>query len=86
MTKPHHIAEWARVRETSLEIAEAIFELAHGDETWRNRFGKKETMMFCRGPSPKRIRTSSTGAMRPSPAQMSSPHYPRPPYPPRYAV
>ncbi|AIJ09897.1 MULTISPECIES: YccJ family protein [Edwardsiella] len=32
MTKPHHIAEWARVRETSLEIAEAIFELAHGDE------------------------------------------------------
>ena len=33
MTKPHHIAEWARVRETSLEIAEAIFELAHDDET-----------------------------------------------------
>ncbi|WP_379962601.1 YccJ family protein [Edwardsiella ictaluri] len=33
MTKPHHIAEWARVRETSLEIAEAIFELANGDET-----------------------------------------------------
>lgn len=28
----HHITEWAKVRETSIEIAQAIFELANNDE------------------------------------------------------
>lgn len=28
----HHIKEWAKIRETSLEIAEAIFEVANNDE------------------------------------------------------
>ncbi|MBW7983264.1 YccJ family protein [Enterobacillus tribolii] len=32
MSDPHHIAEWARLRETSIEIARAIFELAKNDE------------------------------------------------------
>ncbi len=32
MKDPHHIAEWAKVRETSIEIAQAIFELANNDE------------------------------------------------------
>lgn len=32
MSDPHHIAEWARLRETSIEIAHAIFELAKNDE------------------------------------------------------
>lgn len=31
--KSHHIGEWAALRNTSLEIAEAIFELANFDET-----------------------------------------------------
>ncbi|EKT55665.1 YccJ family protein [Providencia sneebia] len=30
--KDHHISDWAKVRETSIEIAEAIFELANNDE------------------------------------------------------
>lgn len=30
--KDHHISEWAKVRETSIEIAQAIFELAKNDE------------------------------------------------------
>ncbi|MCX8574812.1 MULTISPECIES: YccJ family protein [unclassified Gilliamella] len=28
----HDLRSWAKIRETSLEIAEAIFELAHNDE------------------------------------------------------
>lgn len=31
--KTHHVAQWASLRNTSLEIAEAIFELAGYDET-----------------------------------------------------
>lgn len=31
--KLHHIGEWASLRNTSLEIAQAIFQLAHYDET-----------------------------------------------------
>lgn len=30
--KAHHVAEWATLRSTSQEIAEAIFELADYDE------------------------------------------------------
>ena len=30
--KAHHVGEWASLRNTSLEIAEAIFELAKYDE------------------------------------------------------
>jgi len=30
--KTHHIGEWARLRNTSPEVAHAIFELAHYDE------------------------------------------------------
>lgn len=30
--KNHHVGEWARLRNTSPEIAEAIFELAKYDE------------------------------------------------------
>lgn len=31
-SKEHHVGEWAKIRETSLEIAEVIFELADYDE------------------------------------------------------
>ncbi|WP_017349763.1 MULTISPECIES: YccJ family protein [Pantoea] len=30
--KAHHVAEWATIRQTSREIAEAIFEVAKYDE------------------------------------------------------
>lgn len=32
MSGPHNIKDWARIRATSIEIAEAIFEVAKGDE------------------------------------------------------
>lgn len=31
-SKEHHVADWARLRGTSPEIAEAIFEVANYDE------------------------------------------------------
>ncbi len=31
-SKAHHVGEWAKLRETSPEIAEAIFEVANYDE------------------------------------------------------
>ncbi|MEJ4043419.1 YccJ family protein [Erwinia sp. SLM-02] len=31
-SKAHHVGEWATLRRTSLEIAEAIFEVANYDE------------------------------------------------------
>lgn len=32
MSKPNKIKDWARIRATSVEIAEAIFEVAENDE------------------------------------------------------
>ncbi|MDE1185146.1 YccJ family protein [Erwiniaceae bacterium L1_54_6] len=31
-SKAHHVGEWAKLRHTSTEIAEAIFEVANYDE------------------------------------------------------
>jgi hypothetical protein len=42
--KAHRVGEWASLRNTSPEIAEAIFEVAHYDENWRSKFGKKAAM------------------------------------------
>lgn len=42
--KAHHVGEWASLRNTSPEIAEAIFEVAGYDEKMRKRFGKKVAM------------------------------------------
>lgn len=47
MSDPHHIAEWARLRETSIEIAHAIFELAKNDEVLAQKFGTKAAMKYC---------------------------------------
>ena len=35
--KAHHIGEWASLRNTSPEIAEAIFEVAGGTTKWRRK-------------------------------------------------
>lgn len=42
--KAHHVGEWASLRNTSPEIAEAIFEVAGYDKKWQKRFGKKVAM------------------------------------------
>jgi hypothetical protein len=39
-TKAHHVGEWASLRNTSPEIAEAIFEVAGYDEALAEKFGK----------------------------------------------
>ncbi len=42
--KAHHVGEWASLRNTSPEIAEAIFEAPGTTKKWRKRFGKKVAM------------------------------------------
>lgn len=42
--KAHHVGEWASLRNTSPEIAEAIFEVASTTKKWQKRFGKKVAM------------------------------------------
>lgn len=43
--KAHHVGEWASLRNTSPEIAEAIFEVAGYDEKMAEKdFGKKVAM------------------------------------------
>ncbi len=64
-SKAHHVGEWASLRNTSPEIAEAIFEVANYDESWLNRFGKKATMKCWFAPS-KPTKTRCSGASKPS--------------------
>lgn len=45
-----NIKAWANTRETSHEIAEAIFELANNDEVLAQKFGRKATMKCYRSP------------------------------------
>ena len=47
--KAHHVGEWASLRNTSLEIAEAIFELAKYDEKLAEKIweeGSDEVLLF----------------------------------------
>ncbi len=43
-SKSHHVGEWASLRNTSPEIAEAIFEVADYDEVMAEKSGKKAAM------------------------------------------
>ncbi|CAK9884634.1 MAG: putative protein YccJ [Candidatus Erwinia impunctatus] len=43
--KIHHVAEWASIRETSREIAEAIFEIADYDEALAEAIGRNKAVM-----------------------------------------
>jgi len=40
--KTHHVAEWANIRNTSTEIAEAIFEVAGYDEKMAERIWEQQ--------------------------------------------
>jgi len=47
--KAHHVGEWAGIRNTSPEIAEAIFELANYDEKLAEKLweeGSDEVLML----------------------------------------
>jgi hypothetical protein len=41
--KTHHVGEWASLRNTSLEIAEAIFELANYDEKLAEKIWEEDS-------------------------------------------
>ncbi|MFG1175250.1 YccJ family protein [Erwiniaceae bacterium CAU 1747] len=41
-SKAHHVGEWAALRGTSLEIAEAIFEVANYDERLAERIWEQQ--------------------------------------------
>jgi hypothetical protein len=60
-SKAHRVGEWASLRNTSPEIAEAIFELANYDEKLAEKIweeGSDEVLLW---PSPKRIKTPVLG-------------------------
>lgn len=42
--KAHHVGEWASLRNTSPEIAEAISKSPGTTKKWQKRFGKKVAM------------------------------------------
>ncbi len=65
-SKAHHVGEWASLRNTSPEIAEAIFEVAGMTKSWLSRFGKKATMKCWFAPSKKPTKTRCSGASKPS--------------------
>ena len=64
-SKAHHVGEWASLRNTSPEIAEAIFEVANYDEKLAEQIGKKATMKCWFAPS-KTTKTRCSGASKPS--------------------
>jgi len=76
-SKAHHVGEWASLRNTSPEIAEAIFEVANYDEKLAEQIGKKATMKCWFAPSKKPTKTRCSGASKPSNVKTSE-RSPRP--------
>ena len=50
-SKAHHVGEWASLRNTSPEIAEAILKSRNTTKNWQSRFGKKAMMKCWYAPS-----------------------------------
>lgn len=69
--KIHHIGEWAHLRNTSPEIAHAIFELADYDEVLAEKSGKKVAMKCFHWHLPKPIKSACFGENRLSNERMS---------------
>lgn len=69
--KAHHVGEWASLRNTSPEIAEAIFEVAKYDEKLAEKFGRKAATKCCLKPLRRRIKIRYFGANKPSNVKMS---------------
>ena len=70
--KAHRVGEWASLRNTSPEIAEAIFEVAHYDEKLAEKFGKKVATRCSSKPLRKQTKIRSFGVNRLSNAKTSS--------------
>ena len=49
--KAHRVGEWASLRNTSPEIAEAIFEVATTMRNWRSKSGRKAATKCWRWPA-----------------------------------
>ena len=62
--KAHRVGEWASLRNTSPEIAEAIFEVAHYDEKLAEQIWEEGSDEVLRWPLPKPIKTACSGANR----------------------
>lgn len=64
--KAHHVGEWASIRNTSPEIAEAIFEVANYDEKLAEKIweeGNDEVLIV---PSRKPMQIHCSGVNKPS--------------------
>lgn len=62
--KAHHVGEWAGLRNTSPEIAEAIFEVVNYDEKLAEKIweeGSDEVLVL---PLPKQIKMHCSGGNR----------------------
>jgi hypothetical protein len=66
------VGEWASLRNTSPEIAEAIFELANYDEKLAEKIWEEGSDEVLPSPSPKPIKTPCSGANKPSNARTCS--------------
>ena len=62
--KAHRVGEWASLRNTSPEIAEAIFEVAHYDEKLAEQIWRKAATKCWRWPLPKPIKMRCSGVNR----------------------
>ena len=70
--KAHRVGEWASLRNTSPEIAEAIFEVAHYDEKLAEQdLGGRQRRSAGRWPLPKPIKMRCSGVNRRSSVKTS---------------
>ncbi len=65
-SKAHHVGEWASLRNTSPEIAEAIFEVAKYDEKLAEQIWEEGNDEVLVRAFEKRIKTRSSGVSKPS--------------------
>ncbi len=62
--KAHRVGEWASLRNTSPEIAEAILKSPIMMKNWRSKFGRKAATKYWRWPLPKPIKMRCSGVNR----------------------
>lgn len=65
-SKAHHVGEWASLRNTSPEIAEAIFEVAKYDEKLAEQIWEEGNDEVLVRAFEKRTKTRSSGVSKPS--------------------
>lgn len=75
-SKAHHVGEWASLRNTSPEIAEAIFEVAKYDEKLAEQIWEEGNDEVLVRAFEKRTKTRSSGVSKPSNVKTSE-RFPR---------